>query len=97
MHRVSILKCIIIHIYLDVNCQFFFSFFEYLVVVFFLFLFLLLFLRFYGRRLRFIPKNAKNELGQYPAISFYTVTESKTWILIDRFRAVSNYLMHGIR
>ena len=76
----------------------FFSFFEYLVVVFFLFLFLLLFLRFYGRRLRFIPKNAKKELGQYPAISFFnTVTESKTWILIDRFRAVSNYLMHGIR
>ena len=79
-----------------VNC-FFFSFFEYLIVVFFLFLFLLLFLRFYGRRLRFIPKNAKKELDQYPAISFYTVTESKTWILIDRFRAVSNYLMNGIR
>ena len=96
MHRASILKCIIIHIYLDANCHFF-SFFEYLVVVFFLFLFVLLFLRFYGRRLRFIPKNAKKELGQYPAISFYTVTESKTWILIDRFRAVSNYLMHDIR
>lgn len=77
--------------------NFFFSFFENLVVVFFLFLFLLLFLRFYGRRPRFIPKNAKKELGQYPAISFYTVTESKTWILIDRFRAVSNYLMHAIR
>ena len=75
----------------------FFPFFEYLVIVFFLFLLILLFLRFYERRLRFIPKNTKKELGQYPAISFYTVTESKTWILIDRFRAVSNYLMHDIR